>query len=152
MNYALIKWKAEEDARIEAATQALLERKADREKRLSPAFETARFLGLSDDVPTSVKWEASIANFMGKDGKPFSLFVDKRNEEKLTKDDDYLVGFTPMLLDEHKSVTAMQFFLNAMMRPSPIMGEFVFARSPDSKRREQPRNGSNAGTTPSPHG
>lgn len=141
MNVALEHWNRQEAERVAAVNQARLEYNTDRAKRLSPAFETARFVGLTSDMPTNtpLSLETSVANFVSKDGNPFSLFVDKRNEDKLTKDNDYLVGFTPMLLDEHKSITSMQFFLNAMMRPSPIMGEFVFARSPDSKRRDQPR-------------
>lgn len=139
MNVALQDWKKQEAERMAAASKIHIEYQADRAKRLTPAFETARFVGFSGDMPTNapLSLEASIANFEDKDGKTFSLFLDRKNEEKLTKDNDYLVGFTPMLLDEHKSVTAMQFFLNATMRPSPIMGEFVFARAPGTERREQ---------------
>lgn len=128
MHYALDNYNREEAARIEAANKATIERQLERAKRLNPVFEAARFTGFSGNMPTNepMTFDTRIANFEGKTS--FSLFIPEKDSDQLAIDREYLVGFSPMMLDEHKSPTAMQFFLNAMTRPSPIMGEFVAAQ------------------------
>lgn len=151
MNYPLQKFHEEESARTEAANKAALQRHVEREERLRPAFETARFAGFSSNMPTNspLIFETVLADFEGKDDQKFSLFIPQKDVDVLTKDKDYIVGFTPMRMEEHKSPSAMQFFISSMMRESPVMGEFVNAAPiPSGLVKVQP----SGGTSPSPRG
>lgn len=145
-------WKAEEQARSVAAAQAHREYQVARKESLRPVFETAQFVGFSSNMPTNLPLivDAGLADFIDKDGKSFSLFIDLKDMGKLAEDHDYLVGFAPSHLHEHAhSPVAMQFFINSMMRSSPILGNFADAQPlPDGIVKKTP----NAATIPSPRG
>lgn len=129
MNVPLEDFNRQEAERLATDARQTIERRAAREKSLTPAFEAARFVGLSSNMPTNAPFifDVAIANFEGRE--KFSLFVPTKEASALEDNSTYLVGFTPMNKEEHKSATAMQFYINSMDRPSPIMGEMTAATS-----------------------